>query len=394
MKIRNCRLWVLVAVIGTWGSTHVNAQGVDSSTEQLVKIAHVTPLSNRFLREIAEEGNNAAAMAIADLNAREIKVDGKKLRFQSINIDDKADVSTAIEVAKNICQGGFSGVVGHLNSGTTIKAAPYYQQCAIPHITVSATNPLITERGYKTSFRLIGNDADLGQVLGYVATAETKTLRIAVLHDRTFYGELIAANFVKGVTKSGGQIVWSDSVPEYAPSPTAVVQRLKDTNIDLLFYGGMDAIAGKFLKEMAYQQVRNVKLMGGDGICSDDLPKIAGSAEAAEVVLCGEGGAPVELLPGGIAFATRYRNEFQKDVKTYASQTYDAFMAFASAIEMANSTNPSKYLEFLSKVKFDGVSGSIAFDSKGDLSNPVFTVFTYKAGKKVPQKLYHLSYIQ
>ncbi|MDT8991705.1 branched-chain amino acid ABC transporter substrate-binding protein [Curvibacter sp. APW13] len=394
MKTKDMSAIAFMAAMLASNPSIVRAQDANADNVLLVKIAHVTPLSNRYMRDIAQESINAAALAVADLNARGLMANGKKLRFQSIDMDDAASAATAVEVAQRICKGSFAGVVGHLNSGTTIKAAPYYEQCAIPHITVAATNPVITASGHKTSYRLVGHDADLGQLLGFVATSDSKTRRIAVLHDRTFYGELIATNFMKGVTRSGGQILWSDSIAEYAPGPTTVVQRLKDTGVELLFYGGMDGVAGKFLKEMAYQKVDNVALMGGDGICSDQLPTLAGSAEAASAVLCGEGGAPVERMPKGAAFAARYHSEFQKLVKTYAAQTYDAFMALAAAMELANSIDPSGYQEFLGKVTFDGISGQIAFDAKGDLSNPVFTVFKYQEGKKVVKQLYHLSDIR
>lgn len=358
------------------------AQSAPQDSLLVVKIAHIEPLSNKFMGDLGVEGNNAAAMAVEDLNARQIKIQGKTAIFKVENLDDAARPDVAIDIAGQVCKNGFAGVVGHLNSGTSIKAAPIYNQCGLPHITVAATNPRLTELGYETTFRVIGNDAVLGKVMGEMAVSKMKVKRVAIVHDRTFYGETIATNFSNAATSLGAELVLNDSISEANPSPTSVIERLKNSNAELVFFGGMDGLAGKLLKEMAYQKVVDVKFMGGDGICGDALARLAGGSEAVSQVICGEAGAPIDKLPGGPVFGARYQSRYMKPVKGYAAQTYDAFYALALAMQTADSVDTKVYLPFLRKINFDGVSGNIAFDPKGDLAHPIFSTFVYRDGKK------------
>lgn len=374
-------LWFYVAV-----ASPGMAQSSVPENEVIVRIAHIGPVSNRAIGDLGVEGENAAVLAIEDLNLRSIHIGGKKAIFKVENFDDGANPDMAIAVAKRACQSGFVGVIGHLNSGTSIKAAPIYNQCGLPHITVAATNPRLTEMGYETTFRVIGNDAVLGHVMAKVAMNELNVKRIAIVSDRTAYGEIITTNFLEMATSLGADVVLKDSLMEASPNLTAVGEHLKSANAELVIFGGFDGLAGKLLKEMAFQNLNTMKFMGGDGICSDSLPKLAGNVEPVSHVICGEAGAKIDNMLGAANFGARYVSRYGKPIKGYATQTYDAIFALALAMQSADSIDPKTYLPFLRRVSFDGVSGKIEFDAKGDLIAPTFSLYVYRDGKKLARK--------
>lgn len=358
------------------------AQTLATDTDIQIKIVHMGPVSNRAISFLGTEGENAAVMAAEDLNARQIQIGGKRAVFSIEKVDDAGNPEVAIAAAKRACQSGAAGVIGHLNSGPSIKAAPIYNQCGLPNITPSATNPLLTDLGYSTTLRVIGNDAAMGQLMAKIAITEFKTKRVAVIHDRSAYGETISSNFARMARSLGAEVVLEDSLLEANPSLTTTVERIKTADPELVFFGGMDGLAGKLLKEMSYQKVNTVKFMGGDGICSSELPKLAGNAEAVNQVICGEAGSPYQQMPGGEALANRYLIRYGKPVQGYAAQTYDAVFAMALAMQSASSADPKVYLPFLKKISFDGVTGKISFDAKGDLADPVFSFYVYHNGKR------------
>lgn len=370
------------AALSLFLASQLMAQTPSPDTEIPIKIVHMGPVSNRAIGFLGTEGENAAIIAAEDLNARQIQIGGKRAVFSIEKMDDAGDPEVTIAAAKRACQSGAAGVIGHLNSGPSIKAAPIYNQCGLPHITPSATNPLLTELGYNTALRVIGNDAAMGQLMAKIATSELQVKRVAIIHDRSAYGETISSHFARMARNLGAEVVLEDSLLEANPALTATVDRIKTATPELVFFGGMDGLAGKLLKEMSYQKVNPVKFMGGDGICSTELPKVAGSAEAVNQVICGEAGSPFDKMPGGEALASRYLSRYGKPVRGYAAQTYDAVFAIALAMQSANSADPKVYLPFLKKTSFEGVTGKIAFDAKGDLTNPVFSFYVYRNGKR------------
>jgi branched-chain amino acid transport system substrate-binding protein len=152
----------------------------------------------------------------------------------------------------------------------------------------------------------------------------------------------------------------------------------------VIFYGGMDAVAGPMLKQMKALGI-GATLVSGDGVCSEKLPQLAGDALGNGRVICvvagGVGSADEEKAAA--AFAERYRQRYKIPLQTYAPYAYDATMVFAQAMQQANSTDPAKFLPALAKIKYHGVTGDIAFDPNGDLHNAALTLYTYRDGKQV-----------
>jgi branched-chain amino acid transport system substrate-binding protein len=350
--------------------------------EQVIKIGHVAPLSGA-IAHLGKDNENGARLAIEELNAKGISIGGKKVKLELLAEDDAADPKQGTAAAQKLVDAKVSGIVGHLNSGTTIPASKIYNDAGIPQISPSATNPKYTRQGFNTAFRVVADDVHLGGTLGRYAVKDLKGKAIAVIDDRTAYGQGVAEEFEKAVKAAGGNLVGHEFTTDKATDFMSILTTLKGKKPDIVFFGGMDAVGGPMLKQMKSLGL-SAKFMGGDGICTTELVKLAGDAMADGQVVCAEaGGVDGALKKGMDDFGVKYKKRFNDDVKLYAPYVYDAVGVMVDAMQRAKSTDPAKYLPELAKTSgYKGVTGSIAFDSKGDIKNGALTLYTYKAGKR------------
>ena len=357
--------------------------GLASAQEQVVKIGHVAPMSG-MQAHYGKDNENGVRMAIEDLNAQNIVIGGKKMRFEIQAEDDAADPKQGAAVAQKLCDAKVAGVVGHLNSGTTIPASKVYNDCGIPHVTGAATNPGLTKPGYKTTYRIIANDNALGSGLAFYAADALKLKRVAIIDDRTAYGQGVAEVFKRTVTAKGMQVVDEQFTTAQATDFMAILTAIKSKNPDAIFYGGMDAQGGAMLRQMEQLGLSNVKYFGGDGICTAEIAKIAAGAKTLENVVCAEGGASLQKMPGGNAWKARYDAKYPNQFQVYSPYTYDATFVLVDAMKRANSVDPKVYTAKLAETNFKGVTSTIAFEPNGELKNPAMTLYVYKDGKKLP----------
>jgi branched-chain amino acid transport system substrate-binding protein len=355
--------------------------GVASAQEQVVKIGHVAPTSGA-IAHLGKDNENGARMAIDELNAKGVTLGGKKVKFELLLEDDASDPKQGTAAAQKLVDAKVNGVIGHLNSGTTIPASKIYSDAGIPQISPSATNPKYTQQGFKSAFRVVANDGQLGGTLGKYAVQTLNGKKIAVIDDRTAYGQGVAEEFVKGAKKSGATIVSQQYTNDKATDFNAILTAIKAKNPDVVFFGGMDAVAGPMMRQMKQLGI-NAKFMGGDGICTEGLAKLAGDAIGEEKVVCAEAGGVVDAQKKGMDdFRAAYKKKFNGEVQLYAPYVYDATMVMVEAMKRANSADPAKYLPELAKIQYKGVTGPIAFDAKGDIKDGTLTLFTYKDGKR------------
>ena len=350
---------------------------------QVVKIGHVAPVSGAQAH-YGKDNENGVRMAIEDLNAQNIVIGGKKIRFEIQAEDDAADPKQGTAAAQKLCDAKVAGVVGHLNSGTTIPASKVYNDCGIPHVTGAATNPNLTKPGYKTTYRIIANDNALGSGLAFYAADALKLKRVAIIDDRTAYGQGVAEVFKRTVTAKGMQVVDEQFTTDKATDFMAILTAIKAKNPDAIFFGGMDPQAGPMLRQMEQLGLSNVKYFGGDGICTSEIAKLAAGAKTLENVVCAEGGASLQKMPGGNAWKARYDAKYPKQFQVYSPYTYDATFVLVDAMKRANSVDPKAYTAKLAETNFKGVTSTIAFESNGELKNPAMTLYVYKDGKKSP----------
>ncbi|MES2100045.1 MAG: branched-chain amino acid ABC transporter substrate-binding protein [Pseudomonadota bacterium] len=356
--------------------------GASYAQDMVVKIGHVGPTSGG-IAHLGKDNENGAKMAIEELNAKGTTIGGKKVKFELVPEDDAGDPKQGTAVAQKLVDSKVAGVIGHLNSGTTIPASKIYSDAGIPQISPSATNPKYTRQGFKTAFRVVADDVHLGSTLGKYGVKELKGKTFAVIDDRTAYGQGVAEEFTKAVKASGGTIAETQFTTDKATDFTAILTQIKAKKPDIIFFGGMDAVAGPMIRQMKQLGI-NAKFMGGDGICSAGLPKLAGGAMADGQVVCAEAGGVEGTQKAGMEkFYADYKKKFGIDVQVYAPYVYDATMVMAAAMVKAGSADPKVYLPVLAKTDgYKGVTGVISFDDKGDVKNGALTLFTYKGDKR------------
>lgn len=355
--------------------------GFASAQEAVVKIGHVAPMSGAQAH-YGKDNENGVRMAIDDLNTQNIVIGGKKIKFELVAEDDAADPKQGTAVAQKLCDSKVSGVVGHLNSGTTIPAAKVYNDCGIPMVTGAATNPNLTKPGYKTTYRIIANDLALGAGLAFYAADTLKLKSVAIIDDRTAYGQGVAEVFKKTALAKGMAVVDEQYTTDKATDFMAILTAVKSKKPDAIFFGGMDAQGGPMLRQMEQLGLNNVKYFGGDGICTTEVAKLAGGAKTLSNVICAEGGSSLPKMPGGEAWKKRYDAKYPGQYQIYSPYTYDATMVIVDAMKRANSTDPKVYNAELIKANYKGVTTTIAFESNGELKNPAITLYAYKDGKK------------
>jgi branched-chain amino acid transport system substrate-binding protein len=344
------------------------AAGVALAQDMVVRIGHVAPISGAQAA-YGKDNENGARMAIEDLNAAGVTIGGKKVKFELVAEDDAADPKQGAAVAQKLCDAKVAGVAGHLNSGTTIPASKIYNDCGIPHITPSATNPNLTKPGYKTTWRLLANDNALGAGLAFYAADALKLKRIAVIDDRTAYGQGVAEVFKRTAATKGITIVDEQFTTDKSVDFMSILTAIKAKNPDGVFFGGMDPQAGPMLRQMEQLGLTNVKYFGGDGICTMDLIKQSAGAKTLDNVICAEGGASLEKMPGGAAWKKRYDTKYPGQFQVYSPYVYDAVHVLVDAMKRAGGTESAKILEKLPSTDYKGITGPIRFDDKGDIKN-------------------------
>jgi len=351
--------------------------------QDTIKIGHVAPVSGPN-SHLGKDMENGARMAVEDLAAKGVKIGGKPVKFVVQFEDDAGDPKQGTTAAQKLVDAKVQGVIGHLNSGTTIPASKIYFDAGIPQISPAATSPVYTKQKFNTAFRVVANDNKLGGTLGAYAVKNLGAKKIAVIDDRTAYGQGVADEFVKGAKKAlpGVQVVGKEFTNANATDFNAILTNIKSKNPDLVFFGGMDSVGGPLLRQMKALGI-NAKFMGGDGVCTDALYRLSAGAAADGVVTCAEaGGVTADMQKNMDDFRARYKKKYGQEVQLYAPYVYDAIMTMADAMEKANSSEPAKYLPVLAKIKHQGVTGLVEFDQFGDIKDGALTLFTYKGGIK------------
>jgi branched-chain amino acid transport system substrate-binding protein len=351
-----------------------------SVAEQVVKIGVSAPLTGVGAAN-GKDIENGVRLAIEEANAQHIKLGGQDIRFEMASVDDQGDPRVGVQVAQKLVDDGVVAVVGYYNSGVALPASPIFAKAGIPLIDPAATNPAITRQGLKNVFRIIATDAQNSGNAGKYAVTVTKAQRIAVMDDRTAFGQGAADEFKKAVAAAGGQIVASEYTQEKAVEFNAQLTTIKAANADLLYFGGLDNQAALLTKRMRQLGMR-AQFVGSGGIADSIFLSVAGSA--AEGAMAWEYGRPVESLPQGKAFAEKFKKRFGADTLTYAPFAYDCAWVAINAMKQANSAKPEVFMPTLRTTQYEGITGKIEFDAYGDLKHPTSTLYQVKNGKWVP----------
>ncbi|OBR46300.1 branched-chain amino acid ABC transporter substrate-binding protein [Paraburkholderia tropica] len=353
---------------------------VRAAETQTVKIGLGAPLSGPQAR-YGKDFETGAELAIAEFNATNPQIEGKDVTFALESLDDQADPKTGVIVAQKLVDDGVKGMLGDFNSGVAIPASAIFSRAGIPQIS-TATAPAYTRQGFKTTFRIMTSDVQLGSVMGSYVVNTLHAKRIAIIDDRTAYGQGLAEQFEGAVKAAGGSVVDHEFTTDHAVDFRAILTSLKGHQPDFIYYAGTDAQSAPLVKQAHDLGIR-AQIASGDMSKTDGFIKIAGPA--ANGVIVSVGGLPTEKMPGGAAFVKNYKAKFGSDPDTIAPFSYDAAMAMMHAMVKANSSDPTTYLPVLQKTAMKGVtSDHLGFDQYGNRSDAFVTVYRCENGKWAP----------
>ena len=351
--------------------------GCGKKEEGVVRIGHAGPLTGS-IAHLGKDNENGVRLALEEANAANIEIGGNKVKFELLSEDDQADPKQGTIVAQKLVDAKVAGVIGHLNSGTTIPASKLYHDAGIAQISPSATNVTYTAQNFNTAFRVMANDAQQGKVLGEFATSKLEAKNIVIIDDRSAYGQGLADEFEKAATAGGATILAREFTDTTKTDFTAILTSIKGKNPDLIFYGGMDAQAGPMMKQIQNLGI-SAKYLAGDGVQTAEFLKLSG--DSAEGVYASSPGVPLDKMPQGPAFAEKYKGKFNQEIQLYAPYAYDAMNVLLEAMKKAGSTDPAKYLPELAGIQYQGVTGNISFDEKGDIKGGGISLYQAKGGK-------------
>jgi len=343
-----------------------------------VKIGHAGPLTGG-IAHLGKDDENGVHLAVDEANDKKIKIGGKTVKFEMMSEDDQADPKMGPTIAQKFVDAKVAGVVGHLNSGVSIPASAVYNQAGVPMISGSATNPKLTEQGFKTIFRTVGRDDQQGPAIAAYMAHELKLKKVAIADDATAYGEGLANEVEKTLKAAGVQVIAREKTNDKATDFKAILTKMKGRNPDAIFYGGMDATGGPMLKQARELGIKSTFAFG-DGACTAEMSKLAGD-KAAEGLICSQAGIPTQMASKSFqdAFTKKYG-----EVKQYAPFFYDGANILIAAMQKADSTDPAKIVPEIQKISYDGATGKIEFDEKGDRKDAEMTIFQMKGGKVEP----------
>jgi branched-chain amino acid transport system substrate-binding protein len=354
--------------------------GAASAQETVVKIGVAAPLTGSGAA-YGKDIENGVRMAVDEANAGHPTIGGKAVKFVVQPQDDQSDPRIGVQAAQQLVDENVAVVIGHFNSGTTLPASKIYAHAGIPMITPGATNPGITQAGLDTVYRVIATDSQNAGNAGTYAATVTKAKRIAIIDDRTAFGQGEADEFEKAVKASGGTIVAREFTNDKAVDFSAQLTQIKSKNPDLVFFGGLDAQAAMLVKRMR-QLGMKAQFLAGGGVMDANFIKLAGDAADGSSVW--EYGQPLATLPKGKDFEGKFKQKFGIDMLAYAPFAYDATWVAIKSMQKANSVKPADINVALKATSYDGITGKIAFTQTGDLKNPSSTMYQVKKVAWVP----------
>jgi branched-chain amino acid transport system substrate-binding protein len=338
---------------------------------EAVRIAVAGPMTGDQSKQ-GMDLRNGVELAVAEWNEKGGLL-GKKIEL--LVGDDQHDPKQAVSVANKFVNSGVMGVIGHWNSSASIPASEVYHQAGIPMITPASTNPQVTDRGYKNVFRVCGRDDQQGKVAAEFVVSELKAKRVAILHDKTTYGQGLADEFKKALGDRA-EVVFYDGIIQGDKDFRAILTNVKAKTPAVWFFGGIYPEGGLLVKQ-AKEIGLTAPMMSGDGVIDPVFIQIAGdAAEGTYLTFTPDTGR----LPEAQQVVERYRTKYG-EVGPYSLYAYDAAMILLASIEEARSSEGAKISDAIHRIAYNGVTGQIRFDEKGDIPKIQYVVWITKGGK-------------
>ncbi|RVU14135.1 branched-chain amino acid ABC transporter substrate-binding protein [Methylobacterium oryzihabitans] len=316
---------------------------------------------------------NGAEQAVEDIN-KAGGINGQKIVL--VVGDDASDPKQGVSVANKFAAEGVKAVVGHFNSGVSIPASDVYAESNIIEITPASTNPKYTDRKLWNTFRTCGRDDQQGAVAGAWLAEKFKGKNVAFVHDKTPYGRGLADETLKSLKAKGGKDVLFEGVNPGEKDYSALVSKLKQAKVDVVYFGGLHTEAGLIVRQMRDQGL-NAPLMSGDGITDKEFAQIAGPG-ADGTLMTFSPDARKNPNAKDVVAAFKAKNI---DPEAYTLYSYAAVQILKQAMEATKSTDAKKAAAFMHEGKpFKTVIGDISYDKKGDITRPDYVMYMWKKG--------------
>lgn len=342
--------------------------------EDVIRIGIAGPMTGDQAK-MGTDFKNGATLAVEEWNSKG-GILGKKIEM--IISDDQHDPKQAVSVANKMVNEGVVGVIGHFNSSCSIPASDVYNRAGIPMITPGSTNPQLTEKGYRNVFRVCGRDDQQGKVGAVYVSQILKLKRVAVLHDKTTYGQGLADEF-KRFLGAGAEVVYYGGIVQGDKDFKMILTAVKSKDPELIFFGGIYPEAGLMVKQ-AKELGLDAPFMSGDGTIDAKFIEIAGP-QAAEGTYLTFSPDPYNI-PTAKSFLENYRTRFG-EIGPYSIYAYDAANILLTAMKDSGSTDGKLIADKLHSIEFDVALGKITFDKKGDVTVSPYVVWITRDGKFV-----------
>ena len=347
-----------------------------SKVPDTVKIGVAQPLSGP-LGALGHDLLNGVNLAVAELNKGGYTVDGKRVTLEVVSVDDKADAATGKTVAQQLVDAGVVAVIGHLNSGVSIEAAPIYAAKDIPQLAIS-TNPKFTQLGLPTTFRMVANDTLQARAMGSFAAAQLGASRYAALDDGTPYGKGLADGAAAQLRADKKEVVVRKSFDDKTTAFDALAAELKAAQVEVIVSTLNDFQALALLEALRKVGHTKVSLLGGDTIKTTDMTKGAGIIEGMYAT------SPVleaKEFTTGKAFLEKYIEAYKKPPAYGGHYSYDSMYVLSAAIQKAKSADPKEIGKVLHSINgYAPVTGTMTWDDKGEQRYGAVGVYELRGG--------------
>lgn len=342
-----------------------------------IKIGVAQPMSGN-LAPLGQDLTNGVKLAADEINAKGFMINGRKVTIELVVMDDKSDPKEGEEIARKMVAAGVVAVMGDLNSGVSIAAAPIYAAAKIPQLSVS-TNPKFTSMGLPTTLRIVGDDALQARAIGSFAANQLDAKKFAVIDDSTTYGKGLAEGAIAELKKANKEIVVVYSSDDQSRDFDALALQIKEKEVEVVVSTQSTFQILAIMEALKKIEYSSVTFLGGDTVKTTDMLK---GSQFVKALYATSPILDIKEFASGPVFLDKYLKAFKVDPAYGSHYTYDAMYILTDAIKTAGSVQPEKVIAALrSGDGFAPVTGSMKWTPNGDLSSASVGVYVARNGK-------------